>query len=110
MMVDLISSGQAACVMWFGESQFATSVHCHFQREYRKQCPAHKSMISWHAHFIATECRVHRHSSQCLTSVSKVMSHVCVGEVYGAKKSTRHACKQTPADPSQNDVAHPTKN
>jgi hypothetical protein len=80
-----ISSGQAACLLWFGASLLKTTLQGYFQREHRKQHPAHKSMVPWHAYFIATECMVSHHSSQCLTSVSKA-TVTCVGKVHAGSK------------------------
>jgi hypothetical protein len=81
-----ISSGQAACLLQFGASLFKTTLQCYFQREHRKQHPAHKSTVPWHANFIATECMVCHHSSQFLTSVSNA-TIMCGGSSWGVQES-----------------------
>lgn len=101
-----ISNGQAACLLWFSASLFKITMQHYFQREHRKQHPAHKSMVPWHASFIATQCTVCHHSSQCPTSVSKATIKYVEKFMRGPRRLTRHVCKPTPADPSINDVAH----
>ena len=93
-MADFTGAERAKCVLWYENSQSATTVQRNFRTHYHKRPPTRPTIYSWHRNFIASGCSVTHNKSPGRPSVSDAtVEQVRESFVRSPSKSTRRASR-----------------
>ncbi|XP_046681621.1 LOW QUALITY PROTEIN: protein ZBED8-like [Homalodisca vitripennis] len=68
-MATFTGAERACCVLFFHETNSATSVQRRFRTEYGRVLPSRPSIYSWHKNFVETGCCVRHEKSPCRPQV-----------------------------------------